>query len=220
VRSAFVFLEASVELVPEEIQKHPAVVADAKRRGKKPSNILLDDSKHHSAMKGLKFREKRGRPDIIHQCLLLLLDSPVSRELEVYVHTVNGVIIRVNPETRLPRNYNRFVGLLEDLFVRRRITAQSKTLLEITDLELGEIVKGKKVILLSEKGDRRDLKELMDEEFAVCIGAFPHGDIFESTLEALNNPFIVSLGPKSYTSLYVTSKVLCEYERVRYAENC
>jgi len=220
VGSAFVFLEASVEPVPEEMQSHPAVVADARRRGKKPSNILLDDSKHHSAMKGLEFREKRGRPDIIHQCLLLLLDSPVSKELEIYVHTLNGTVIWVNSETRLPRNYNRFVGLLEDLFVKRRITAQGKTLLEITDLELSEVVKGKKVILLSETGEKRDIKELMDGEFAVCIGAFPHGNFFESTLKALDNLYTVSLGPESYTSLYVTSKVLCEYERIRSAEDC
>ncbi|WP_456468266.1 16S rRNA methyltransferase [Archaeoglobus sp.] len=218
--SAFVFLEAAVELVPKEIRNHPAVIADARRRGKKPSQILLDDSKHHSAMRELEFREKRGRPDIIHQCLLLLLDSPTSKELEIYVHTIDGLIIWVNPETRLPRNYNRFVGLLEDLFVKRRILAGNKTLLKITELDLSEIFEEKEVILLSERGDKKSLKDLMKGDFAVCIGAFPHGDFFQETLKALNNPHIVSVGFEPYTSLYVTSRVLCEYERVRFAEDC
>ena len=218
--SAFVFLEAAVELVPKEVRNHPAVIADARRRGKKPSQILLDDSKHHSAMRELEFREKRGRPDIIHQCLLLLLDSPASKELEIYVHTIDGLIIWVNPETRLPRNYNRFVGLLEDLFVKRRILAGNKTLLKITELDLSEIFEEKEVILLSERGDKKSLKDLMRGDFAVCIGAFPHGDFFQETLKALNNPHIVSVGSEPYTSLYVTSRVLCEYERVRFAEDC
>lgn len=208
------FLEASLEPIPEEIQKHPAVLSDARKRGKKPDRILLDDSKHHSAMKGLRFREKRGRPDIIHQCLLLLLDSPASKDFEIYVHTIRGEVIRVNPETRLPRNYNRFVGLLEDLFVKRKISAKDTTLLEITDLRLGDVFKGRRVILLSEKGEERRLRDLMTGDFAICIGAFPHGDFFDSTLKALKNPYIVSIGAKHYTSLYVTSRVLCEYEGV------
>lgn len=208
------FLEASLELVPEEIQKHPAVLADARRKGKRPDKILLDDSKHHSAMKELKFREKRGRPDIIHQCLLLLLDSPASRDFEIYVHTIRGEVIRVNPETRLPRNYNRFVGLLEDLFVKKRISVKDKTLLEITDLKLDDICNGRRVILLSERGEERRLRDLMTGEFAICIGAFPRGDFFDSTLKVLKNPYIVSIGAECYTSLYITSRVLCEYEGV------
>lgn len=211
--SAFVFLEASLELVPEEIRSHPAVRADARRRGKSPASILLDDSKHHSAMKLLKFREKRGRPDVIHQCLLLLLDSP-TEDFEVYVHTINGELIWINRKTRLPRNYNRFVGLIEKLFVERRISAET-TLMEFVDASLKDIVKGKEVLLFREKGEVIDFGEMLEKDVAVCIGAFPHGDFLEETLSELGNFKEISLGRESYTSLYVTSRVLCEYERVR-----
>nr|WP_230972355.1 16S rRNA methyltransferase [Archaeoglobus neptunius] len=208
-----------MELVPPEIACHPSVAFDARRRGKNPDSIILDDSKHHSAMKKLPFREKRGRPDIIHQCLLLLLDSPVSKDLEIYVHTLSGHIIKVNPKTRLPRNYNRFVGLMEDLFRKRRIVAGNEILLEIVDQTLSDILAHRNVILMSEKGRRENIGKYLKGDFAVCIGAFPHGDFFPETRKMLKNANIVSLGEKGYTSLYVTARVVCEYERVRAVEN-
>ncbi len=222
MRSAIIFIEASLELVPKHIARHPAVVADARRRKKKPTEILLDDSKHHAAMKNLKDRHKRGRPDIVHQCLLLVLDSPFSSDFDIYVHTIGGEIIWVNSKTRLPRNYNRFVGLIEDLFRKRRIESDGEILLEITDLKLEDIVKGKRVVLLSEDGERgcEALVEAFKDRFAICIGAFPHGEFSSEVLQVLRDAEIVSFGRQPYTSLYVTSKVLCIYERVRTAEGC
>ena len=50
---------------------------------------------------------KRGRPDIVHLCLLEALESPLNKNkiLSVYVHTYDNKIIYINPEVRLPRNY-------------------------------------------------------------------------------------------------------------------
>lgn len=213
----FVLLESSLELIPKEIVDHPVVVSDARRRRKRATEILLDDSKHHSAMRNMEHREKRGRADIVHQCLLLLLDSPL-KDFEVYVHTINDEVIRISRETRLPRNYNRFVGLMEDLFKKRKIEADGKTLIEILDVDLSELVKGKEVLLLSEQGKSFEA-EMLEREVAICIGCFAHGEFFETTLRKLGNYRAVSLGKESYTSLYVTSKILCEYERVRTAKN-
>ncbi|MEM0351339.1 MAG: 16S rRNA methyltransferase [Archaeoglobaceae archaeon] len=214
---SFILLEASLELVPDEIAGHPAVQADAFRRRKKVWEIILEDSKHHSAIRKLEFREKRGRPDIVHQCLLLLLDSPL-KTFDVYVHTIQDVMIRIDRETRLPRNYNRFLGLMEDLFKKKRIEVDGKTLLEIVDKDLSEIIGERNVILLSEKGKVFESK-MLENDVAICIGAFPHGEFFEKTLKKLGNYIEVSVGKGSYTSLYVTSRILCEYERVRTVEN-
>lgn len=210
----FIFLEASLEVVPPEIRNHSAVISDARRRKKKVSEILLDDSKHHSAMERLKLREKRGRPDVVHNCLLLLLDSPMRKNFEVYVHTISGFILRISSETRLPRNYNRFIGLMETLFKEKVIKSGDKKLIEIVDLRLSELVKGKKVVLLSEKGEKFN-PEVLRGDVAVCIGAFAHGDFFKNTLDALGDYKAVSLGRESYSSLYVTSRILSEYERIR-----
>lgn len=60
------------------------------------------------------------RPDITHQCLLMLMDSPLNRAglLQVYIHTERNVLIEINPQTRIPRTFNRFCGLMgRSLFV-------------------------------------------------------------------------------------------------------
>lgn len=209
-----VFLESSLELIPPEISRHPAVISDARRRKKNPSKIILDDSRHHAAMRKLYKAEKRGRPDIIHTCLLLALDSPL--ELSIHVHTFDGKIIRVNRETRLPRNYNRFVGLMEDLFEKKRIISGEKTLLEITDLTLQELLNGLScpVVVMEERGTS-SLDKALKKDVTVCIGAFPHGEFEADTLSTLKsfNPEFVSVSRKPLTGLYVTGRVLCEYER-------
>ncbi|KIY44337.1 Nep1-domain-containing protein [Fistulina hepatica ATCC 64428] len=58
-----------------------------------------------------------ARPDITHQCLLTLLDSPLNKAglLQVYIHTVKGVLIEVNPHVRIPRTFKRFSGLMVQL---------------------------------------------------------------------------------------------------------
>ncbi|MEM4548526.1 MAG: hypothetical protein QXP94_07425, partial [Thermofilaceae archaeon] len=119
--------EAGLELVPAEIWGHPTVAASARKRGKEPGEILLDVSLHYAAMKSLKDRMKRGRPDIAHFCMLLALGSLLNRAgmLELYVHTYDGRMIGVSPHVRLPRNYNRFVGLVEQLLKEGRVPPNS-----------------------------------------------------------------------------------------------
>ena len=55
-----------------------------------------------------------ARPDITHQCLLTLLDSPLNKAglLQVYIHTAKGTLIEVNPHVRIPRTFKRFSGLM------------------------------------------------------------------------------------------------------------
>ncbi|KAH9041822.1 Nep1-domain-containing protein [Lactarius hengduanensis] len=58
-----------------------------------------------------------ARPDITHQCLLTLLDSPLNKagRLQVYIHTAKGTLIEVNPHVRIPRTFKRFSGLMVQL---------------------------------------------------------------------------------------------------------
>jgi rRNA small subunit pseudouridine methyltransferase Nep1 len=74
-----VLAESALELVPSELRRHPAVLADAKRRRKKPGEILLDRSRHHPAMRDLPDASRRGRPDIVHQVLLVFQYSMLNR---------------------------------------------------------------------------------------------------------------------------------------------
>ncbi|GBE79013.1 Ribosomal RNA small subunit methyltransferase NEP1 [Sparassis crispa] len=64
-----------------------------------------------------------ARPDITHQCLLTLLDSPLNKAglLQVYIHTAKGVLIEVNPHVRIPRTFKRFSGLMVQLLHKMSI---------------------------------------------------------------------------------------------------
>jgi|Deesub1362A_J573_1020465.scaffolds.fasta_scaffold07745_3 rRNA small subunit pseudouridine methyltransferase Nep1 len=213
----FVFLEASIELVPESIRHHPAVVKDSERRKKDPSEILLDDSKHHAAMKSLKGREKRGRPDIVHTCLLSYFDSPFGEKSDAFVHTVEGEIIRFSRGLRLPRNYNRFVGLMERLLIDRVIRSGERILIQVEEYGLEKLfqrINPSDTLLLTEKGNFFEWRRFRSSNPAILIGAFPHGDFSPEVMEVVEklNPTFVSLGGKSFTSLYVTNRVLCFLE--------
>jgi len=49
----------------------------------------------------------------------MLMDSPLNRAglLQVYIHTERNVLIEINPQTRIPRTYNRFSGLMGTEFI-------------------------------------------------------------------------------------------------------
>lgn len=51
---------------------------------------------------------------LFHQCLLMLMDSPLNRAglLQVYIHTEKNALIEINPQTRIPRTFTRFCGLM------------------------------------------------------------------------------------------------------------
>lgn len=201
-RIAIVLVDASLELVPREIAKHPAVVKTARRRGKSPLAILLDKSIHYHAMKGLPGQEKRGRPDIVHLCMLEVLESPLCGRgyVQLYVHTIEGKVIKVRSDVRLPKNFNRFVGLMEQLLVFSRVPEEGEALLKVIGRGLDKMVedfKPSRKILLSERGRRMAPMDLANEvlsggeRVALMIGAFPHGDFSDEVLSIADE--VVSL---------------------------
>jgi len=212
--------EAALETVPRGLWNHPSIKRHSERLGKPPEFILLDQSYHHSAMKKLEESEKRGRPDIVHFALLEALGSPLNKErlLQVYIHTINDYVITVNPEARLPRNYNRFVGLLEQLFELGRVPSSGQPLLKLERKTLPQIldeVKSDYVMAFSRKGSPNTLEKaisrLLDKERpTVIIGGFPHGHS-ETTIKLASE--VVSIDPEMLETWTLTSRVIYEYER-------
>lgn len=211
-----ILLESALELVPRELWKHSAVIKNAKRRGKKPGETLLDVSLHYHAMKKLKDREKRGRPDIIHVSLLNALESPLNKEglLRIYVHTYPGHIIFVKPVTRIPRNYNRFVGLMEQLLIRGKVPPESDDpLLYVKTMSIEDLLEkiGKNgLILLREKGRREKpeniVKYAVENNYAIGIGGFPHGDFSEEIVSMSKAEF--SIYDKPLTTWIAVSRII------------
>lgn len=75
---------------------------------------LLNCDKHKNLGKKVRRDVTQCRPDIAHQCLLMLMDSPLNRAglLQVYMRTERNVLIEINPQTRIPRTFERFCGLM------------------------------------------------------------------------------------------------------------
>lgn len=89
---------------------------------------LLNSTDHKNMIKSKGRDPVNLRPDITHQCLLMLLDSPLNKAglLQVYIHTAKNVLIEVNPQTRIPRIYDRFAGLMVQLLHSLSISAKGK----------------------------------------------------------------------------------------------
>ena len=213
----FILADAELELVPQEIVNERCIINNARARAKAPEKIILDASHHHPAFGKLPESERRGRPDLTHFFLMLCMDSDLTAEgkLRVFVHTRNNHVIAINPETRLPPHYPRFVGLIESLYEQRVVPSRENALLELrNDVTLDMLVNALKpdqVMVLSASGEQTDLAEAFApskaERIAVIIGGFPKGD-FRSDLSKLKHTKI-SLGPRMQKVWTVTSKVLC-----------
>ena len=96
---------------------------------------LLNCDRHKQQIIKYKKDPSDCRPDILHQCLLMLFDSPLNRAnlLQVYVHTQKNVLIEINPQTRIPRTFDRFCGLMVQLLHKLSIRASdtSQKLLKV-----------------------------------------------------------------------------------------
>ncbi|MCJ1441190.1 MAG: 18S rRNA pseudouridine methyltransferase [Stictis urceolatum] len=94
---------------------------------------LLNSDEHIGIMRKMNRDISDARPDITHQCLLTLLDSPINKagKLQIYISTAKGVLIEVSPTVRIPRTFKRFAGLMVQLLHRlsiRSTTSQEKLL--------------------------------------------------------------------------------------------
>eukprot|EP00934_Nitzschia_sp_Nitz4_P006754 Nitzschia sp. Nitz4//scaffold81_size91200//28728//29531//NITZ4_004982-RA/size91200-processed-gene-0.102-mRNA-1//1//CDS//3329558698//6744//frame0 len=97
--------------------------------------LLNCDDHRDLCKKKLRKDPNQFRPDILHQELLALLDSPLNKAglLKVYILTTKNVLIDVNSSIRIPRTYKRFAGLMVQLLHKMKIKAgnDSTTLLKV-----------------------------------------------------------------------------------------
>jgi len=125
----------------------------------------------------------------------------------------------VNPEARLPRNYNWFVGLLEQLFELGRVPSKGQALLKLERKTLPQLLDEAEpdyVMAFSRKGSPNTLEKaiskLLDKgKPAVIIGGFPHGHFSETTIKLASE--VVSIDPEMLETWTLTSRVIYEYER-------
>mmetsp|Transcript_25160 Transcript_25160/g.59343 ORF Transcript_25160/g.59343 Transcript_25160/m.59343 type:complete len:276 (-) Transcript_25160:1791-2618(-) len=97
--------------------------------------LLNCDDHRDLCKKKLRKDPNSFRPDILHQEILALLDSPLNKAglLRIYIATTKKVLVEVNPQIRAPRTYKRFAGLMVQLLHKMKIKAgnDSTTLLKV-----------------------------------------------------------------------------------------
>jgi len=213
----FVLAESALELVPKEIGRFPAVTSDSKRRRADASTILLDRSFHHTAMAKLKDSEKRGRPDLVHITLLSVTGTPLYLDglVRVFVHTYDDMVLEIAEKTRIPKNYIRFRGLMEEALREK----PRQGLIKVHSMGVKELigrVRADEAAGLSVQGKQMPIENLarnlsLAREPCVVVGGFPHGHFSAETLSAFDQ--LVRVHPKPLEAHVVAARVIYEVEK-------
>ncbi len=141
--ATIILFESALELIPEHLRSHPLIKKEWKKGVKeKNKGILLDGAIHRPLFELLEDKNKRGRPDIIHQTLLNVVYSSLfaTSKLKVIVHTRNNLTIEIPNDWRIPVNYNRFCGLFSQLLLNNRVPLDGMPILETQKNSLGKLL--------------------------------------------------------------------------------
>jgi rRNA small subunit pseudouridine methyltransferase Nep1 len=182
--------ESSLEIFPEELLKTVEVRQYLSKLKKTPQEVILDASYHSNFMKDLQNAQKRGRPDIVHFTLLSCCGSIMAREqrLRVIIHTNQNKVIELNPEIRLPKNIDRFKGLILQLFKEKSIPPESDApLMSLRELSLSDLINELRnnhdlILEFSVKGEQLSSTKYSKQIYnatnpLLIFGAYPHGEI-------------------------------------------
>ncbi len=216
---SLILSESALELVPSELKHHPSVVSHAKKLGKYSTEILLDNSWHFAAMKGIKNEMKRGRPDLVHFSILEATTIPLYLEnkIKLYVHTIDDKVISFGENVHLPKSYHRFAGVIEKLYQKKEIVTNNDVLLEIKDQSFSELIdeiNPKKVIGFSTNGISSSYEKIaaeISDDTCLVLGGFQKGHFSDSIQEKITD--LYSVGNNSFEGHVVVSRILYEYEK-------
>jgi rRNA small subunit pseudouridine methyltransferase Nep1 len=132
------------------------------------------------------------RPDICHQALLAILDSPLNKSGKVkaiYVNTQKGVLIKISPHTRIPRTFKRFCGLLVQLLQKLSVRASNgpDKLLKVVKQPVTKYFSAgsKRVGFSFSAPDIKRMRQYVEElpkdpsqsSVVFCVGAMAHGKV-------------------------------------------
>lgn len=214
-----ILAESGLELVPSNLQKHVSVISHAHKLRKDPSKILLDNSWHFAAMKGIKDEIKRGRPDLVHFCILEATTIPLYKKnkIKIYIHTTDDKVIYFGDNVNIPKSYHRFEGLMEKLFLEKTIEANGNVLLKIKEKSFSDLIdeiKPSKVVGFSTKGKKNSYENTvleMPEDCCLVVGGYQKGHFSDMVQRRIDQ--LISIGDSSFEAHVVVARILYEYEK-------
>ncbi|KAL6933518.1 probable Ribosomal RNA small subunit methyltransferase NEP1 [Hanseniaspora guilliermondii] len=155
-------------------------------KGGEDRYVLLNCDDHQGFLKKAGRDISEARPDITHQCLLTLLDSPINKagKLQVYIQTSKGVLIEVSPSIRIPRTFKRFSGVMVQLLHKlsiKSINSHEKLLTVIKNPITEHLPTKCRKVTLSFDSEVIKVKDYVtekldsDESICVFVGAMARG---------------------------------------------
>ncbi|KAI3413448.1 hypothetical protein GPALN_010941 [Globodera pallida] len=180
-------------------------------------HVVLSSDKYANWLRKHNMDPAQYRPDILHQCLLMLQDCPLNKAgfLRVFFHTKQNVLVNVSAQCRIPRTFDRFCGLMVQLLHKRQIRAEesSQKLLSVvknpvTDhLPLGcrkYLTSLNCLNLVSSMADV--VRPDADEPVVIVVGGIAHGkiktDYTEGEIKISNYPLSAALCCAKLTSAF------------------
>ncbi|KAI6238535.1 Ribosomal RNA small subunit methyltransferase nep-1 [Aphelenchoides fujianensis] len=199
--------------IPKEAKKLIVILEDCPLETAQVGReyVILRSDKHIGFLKKHNKDPADYRPDILHQCLLMLLDSPLNKAglLQVYFRTHKNVLVEVSPQCRLPRTFDRFCGLMVQLLHKMTIRAEEspvKLLNVIKNPITDHLPVGCRKYLMTFNTDTflkpREFaqtvhRELPDAPLAVVVGGIARGriltDYTEMDVKVSNYPLSAAL---------------------------
>ncbi|MGE0243163.1 MAG: ribosome biogenesis protein [Nitrososphaeraceae archaeon] len=211
---SIILAESAIEIIPKELRNNYLISDYLKKVGKPINEVFLDKSYHYIAMREEKMNNswKRGRPDLVHICLLSILATPLYMKnlVNVYVHTIDNKIIFIGRQVRLPKSYKRFEGLMMKLFQEKQIKGNESAsdkdsyLLKIKnnmtfDNLLDKVIRPEKIIGFSSTGILKSVKSIVNEtidlkqkHIAYIIGGFPNGEFSKNIRERFHMTYAIT----------------------------
>lgn len=216
---SLILCESSLELIPTQLQDHPSVVSHARKLGKYSSEILLDNSWHFAAMKGIEDEMKRGRPDLVHFSILEATTIPLylQNKIKLYVHTLDDKVITFGENVHIPKSYHRFAGVVEKLYQEKEITSKDDILLEIEEKTFSELldeINPSKVLGFSTVGTTSTYEKIakdIPDDACIVIGGFQKGHFSNSVANKITD--LYSVGDESFEGHVIVARMLYEYEK-------
>lgn len=211
--------QAELELVPEAVWGHPNIRKAVKLAGRKAGELLLDQNGHQHACRQLEDGARRGRPDIVQYTLLSLLESPLCKQggLEVAIHTRHNQLIRIRPDTRLPRGEGRFQGLMSKVLLTGASQDGKDPLVHIeAECQPAEALErfGRGPVLRLDEGGEtiapRALRErAVHDKLTLVLGAYPSGGWSDTWQQAA--PETASIFPEPLNAWAVAAECVAGY---------
>lgn len=216
---SLVLAESSLEIMPRELISHPSVVSHAQKLGKRPSEILLDNSWHFAAMKNIDNEIKRGRPDLVHFSILEATTIPLyfKNKIKIFIHTIDDKVISIGENVHIPKSYHRFAGLFEKLFSEKTISVDNHELLSVKEQSFSQLIASlnpSQVIGFSTTGKSSSFEKIntnVRDDSCIVIGGFQKGHFSNSLNNKITDLF--SVGDISLESHVVVARMLYEYEK-------